>query len=357
MGVVLREAAHAEQSVEHARALIAIDRAQLAEAHRQLAVAVLLIRINQDVERAVHGLELVFGVIQLHAGEHVLRVEAGVPAGLPEIEARHMRGVDQGVSALQIFVAHPVFELLADDSALGMEEDQARAGQFLNAEQVQLFAQFAVVALLGLFQLLEVIVQVLLAEEGGAVDALQLLVMLVALPVSAGDGKQLESLDLGSVRHVRAAAEIDELRSQGVLGEDFAGALFDQLALHPGFGVLFESFFLAGVDALVGQVARLDLAHLLFDLLQIVGGEWGGAVEIVIEAVLDGRPDSEFGLGIQFQHGGCQQVGGGVAVDLEGFRDLYWSAVAGWRLFPAGGSNRTVPRSLWQQSPHRPDEG
>ena len=132
--------------------------------------------------------------------EHVLRVETGVARGLPQVEARHVRRVDQRVAALQILVAHPVFELLADDAALGMEEDQPGPGQFLNAEQVQLLAQLAVVALLGLFELLEVLVQVLLAEEGGAVDALQLLVVLVALPVGAGDGEQLERLDLRSVR-------------------------------------------------------------------------------------------------------------------------------------------------------------
>ena len=136
--------------------------------------------------------------------------------------------------------------------------------------------------------------------------------------------------------HVRAAAEIDEVRSQGVLGEDLAGALFDQLALHPGVGVLFEAFVLAGVDALVGQVARLDLPHLLLDLFQIVGGEGRGAVEIVIEAVLDGRADAELGFGIQFQHGGGQQVRGGVAVDLERFGVLGGEDLEAWRPFRCG---------------------
>ena len=74
-----------------------------------------------------------------------------------------MRRVDQRVAALQVLVAHPVFQLLADDAALGMEEDQPRPGQFLDAEQVQLLAELAMVALLGLFDLLEVRVQVLLA--------------------------------------------------------------------------------------------------------------------------------------------------------------------------------------------------
>ena len=80
------------------------------------------------------------------------RVETRVAGGLPQIEARHVRRVDQRVAALQVLVAHPVFELLADDAALGMEEDQAGAGQFLDAEQVELLAELAVVALLGLFQ-------------------------------------------------------------------------------------------------------------------------------------------------------------------------------------------------------------
>ncbi len=49
--VVLREAAHAEQPVQHAGALIAVDRAQFAQPHRQIAITVLLVGVDQDVER------------------------------------------------------------------------------------------------------------------------------------------------------------------------------------------------------------------------------------------------------------------------------------------------------------------
>ena len=110
------------------------------------------VRVDQDVDRAVHRLELVFGVVQLHGREHVLGVEIGVARGLPQIGARHVRRVDQRVAALQVLVAHPVFEMLANDAALRMEEDQAGPGQFLDAEQVQLLAQLAMVALLGFFE-------------------------------------------------------------------------------------------------------------------------------------------------------------------------------------------------------------
>src|SRR5260370_31784616 len=213
-------------------------------------------------------------------------------------------------------IRQPVVKLLADDAALGMEEDEPRAGEFLDAEEVQLLAELAVVALLGLFHLLEVGVELLGREESSAVYALKLLVVLIALPVGAGDGEQLECLDLRSVGDVRAATEIDEARSQGVLGEDLTGALFDELALHPGVGILLETFPFGGENPFVGERARLYLPHLLLDLFEVVRGERGGAVEIVIETVLDGRADAELGFGIEFEHSGGEQVrrGGSVTV-------------------------------------------
>src|SRR5438445_6899735 len=53
-------------------------------------------------------------------------------------------------------------------------------------------SEHAVVALLGLLKLGQVGVEVLLAEEGGAVEALELLARRVVLPVGAGDAEDLE---------------------------------------------------------------------------------------------------------------------------------------------------------------------
>ena len=70
---------------------------------------------------------------------------------------------------------------------------------------------------------------------------------------------------------MRAAAEIDKVRAQGVLAEDFAGALLDQFLLHPVVGIFAQAFVLGRHDALVGQVARLDFPHALLDLFEIFG--------------------------------------------------------------------------------------
>ena len=55
------------------------------------------------------------------------------------------------------------------------------------------------------------VVQLLLRREGGAVDALQLRVALVAAPVGARDRQHLERLDVARALDVRAAAEVDEV--------------------------------------------------------------------------------------------------------------------------------------------------
>ena len=72
---------------------------------------------------------------------------------------------------------------------LGCQKIEPRAGQLLNAEQIQLLAQQAMVALGRFFQPRKVRVQILLREERRAVDALQLRILFVAQPVRAGQGQ------------------------------------------------------------------------------------------------------------------------------------------------------------------------
>ena len=322
VGVVLGKAAHAQQAVHDAGALVAIDGAELAEAHGQIAVGLERVLVDEDVERTVHGLHAIFGVVQLHGGEHVLRVVAVVAGGLPEVGAGDVRSEDQRVAAAEVLVAHPVFHLLADEAALGMPEDEAGAGELLNGEQVELLAEQAMVALLGLFELVEVVVELLLGVERGAVDALELRVLFVAQPVGSGDVEQLEGLDASGGRDVRAAAEVGELA--GLVDRDFfigLGELLDEVALHEvAFGLEALQAFGAGQKlARVGQVLLGELLHLLLDGFEVLGGEGLLAIEVVEESVLGGGAVAELGLGKEFEDGGGHQVRGGVTEDFEGF--------------------------------------
>src|SRR5262249_30987090 len=148
----------------------------------------------------------------------------------------------------QVLIAHPVFHLLAHEAALGMPEDQPRPGKLLDAEQVELLAEQAVVALPGFFDGVQVLFQVLLVEERGAVDALELRILLVAQPVSAGDAQELEGLDAPGGGHMRAAAEIDE-PAIAVDGDRLArpGELLDEVHLHEvAFGLEAGKAFVTG---------------------------------------------------------------------------------------------------------------
>src|SRR4051812_22332039 len=102
------------------------------------------------------------------------------------------------------------------------------------------------VALLGLFLLLEEVVEIFLGIKRSAVNALKLWVLFIAQPVSAGNIEQLESFDFSSRRNVRAAAEVREFA--GSVDRNFfigLGELLDEMALHEVavFFELFESLF------------------------------------------------------------------------------------------------------------------
>ena len=65
----------------------------------------------------------------------------------------------------------------------------------MEAEEVELGAEPAVVALLGLLEHAQVVLELLLRREDGAVDPLQLRAVLVALPVGPGDREELDVLE------------------------------------------------------------------------------------------------------------------------------------------------------------------
>mmetsp|Transcript_26265 Transcript_26265/g.66878 ORF Transcript_26265/g.66878 Transcript_26265/m.66878 type:complete len:389 (+) Transcript_26265:617-1783(+) len=83
--VVLREAAHAEQAVHGARPLVPVHRAQLSHADGQVAVRVVSLLVDAHMEGAVHGLDLVLLILNLHLVKHRLLVKVKVARRLPQV--------------------------------------------------------------------------------------------------------------------------------------------------------------------------------------------------------------------------------------------------------------------------------
>ncbi len=234
-----------------------------------------------------------------------------------------MRGADLLVAGLHVLLAPVVDHGVPEAHALGVEEGEAGA-LVVEAEEVEVAADAAVVALAGHLEGLEVGGQLLLFGEGGAVDAGELGVVLVAAPVGAGQAGELEGAlaEAPGAGQVRPAAQVDEL----ALGVDadglLVGQVLDELDLEGLVLVLEEPERLVARQLGAGdrQVLGDDLGHLRLDARKVGVGDGLGEAEVVVEAVLDGRPDGVLGARPQALDRLGEHVRGAVAQDVDAGR-------------------------------------
>ena len=165
--------------------------------------------------------------------------------------------------------------------------------------------------------------------EGGAVDALELRVFLVAFVVGAGDVGELEGTDVARAHDVRAGAEIGEF-AVAIEGNFLAlGNVLNDVEFELRGGRSrtkgtkdtkvrhFQGFVSGDSDALEGVIRLRFLFHLGFDLREVLGRDAVRQFEIVIEAILDRRPGGKLRLRPDAQDRGRHDVRGGMAQPLE----------------------------------------
>ena len=198
--------------MHHAAHLVPVHGAELEVAQGQVAVGMKLVFVQHDVARAVHGFHGVLGQTRVFLGSlvdveevHVLFVEAVMAAGLPHVGVVHVRGDDLFVAAVVQIAAQPFLHGTDNARALGQVHGQAHARQGIHGVDAQLATQFAMVALLGFLQVMQMLFKLGLLEERGAVDAREHFALGVAAPVGAGQLGQLERAHLARGRQVRAA--------------------------------------------------------------------------------------------------------------------------------------------------------
>jgi len=241
MRVVLGETAHAGQAVQLARLLVAVDRAELGQAHRQVAVRMQVVLVDVDVVRAVHRLEHEQVALHLEGRVLAVLVVRVVPALLVKRHAGDVRRDDRLVAALDLHLAQEALQQVAQDRAVGLPQRQALAHQLVEGEQAELLAEHAMIALLGLFKQGQVVLKLLGRLPGCAVDAGEHLAVLVAAPVGPrrsleGDAQRI-GVDLARVGDVRPPAQVFE-RVLGVGADDhrfvgFLAVLVHAAALQP----------------------------------------------------------------------------------------------------------------------------
>ena len=209
VGVVLGERAHAEQPVQDARELMAVDVAELGQPQGQLAVAAAPAPEHQARAGAVHRLDREPLLVDL--GEvHVLVVVVPVAAALPQLLAEDHGRADLLVPEPVELRAHGGLDLVDDDHALGQVEREAGTG-VVEVEQLELAAESAMVAGLGELDPRQVGVELGLGRERGGVEPGQHRVRALPAPVGAGDRQQLERADATGVVQVGSLAQVDEV--------------------------------------------------------------------------------------------------------------------------------------------------
>jgi hypothetical protein len=170
--VVLRELAHAHQAVQHAGQFVTMHDAELEQADRQIPVTALIRVVDQHVRHAVHGLDPVGHLVDLRE-IHVLTVVGVMAGGLPQVALQNLGGAHDAVAAPDHFLVHEIFKDGPQQAALGVPVGHACAAALVKAEQVELGAELAMIALLGFLDHEQVSLQLLGSGESRAVDALQ----------------------------------------------------------------------------------------------------------------------------------------------------------------------------------------
>ena len=183
----------------------------------------------------------------------------------------------------------------------------------VEVEEAELRAEPAVVALPRLLEPLQVLVEVGLRVEGGAVDPRQLRVLRVPAPVRAGEPGQLERLDRLRVLQVRPAAEVGEValrveRDVPLGGVDELDLVRLVLRREAGARVV-AGDLLARPRASLGELA----ADLGLDPLEVGLADRLGELEVVVEAVLDRRADRDLHARVEPADRLGEEVRGGVA--------------------------------------------
>ena len=259
-----------------------------------------------------------------------------------EVALGHVRGVDQRVPGAQVAAQGVLLHLVADDPAARVEHRETGPDLVGETEQVELRTQPAVVALLRLGEAIEVGVHRLGALPRRAVDALEAGVLLIAAPVrrgGTGEGERGDELGGGCVgtpaqirpdhftrarvevvvRGQCAGPDLHDLRVLEGLGAPGVAGVRPSLVLHQLelvrlTGELGAGLVQRGVLAPGETLARFDdLLHPLLEVLEVLGSERLGHVEVVVEAVLDRRADPELRLGELVLDGLRQHVGAGVS--------------------------------------------
>jgi hypothetical protein len=205
-----------------------------------------------------------------------------------------MRGVHELVSAFEMHLPAVFLDSIADPSSLWVPKDESGSDPFvIDAEEVELTTELSVLTLSGELPFIDVVLEFLFVVETENVDTCQLLVLLVATPIGAGEGVDREAVswNFARVLKMRTGAHIFERTvfveanlCLSAVGE--FKAVLNFVCLSSAFEVLdrFSHRAFRGDELLA---LTDDLLHRFLDGLEVFGCEGSIDVEVVVTTGID----------------------------------------------------------------------
>ncbi len=164
-------------------------------------------------------------------------------------------------------------------------------------EELQFLSDLTVIALLGLFEQQQILIQHLLLWEGDAVKPCQLRTFYITTPVSTGSRQYFYRLDIGGVGEVWSPAQVGKT-PLGIGGDGTVFQFVDQfyLIILMPVGEHIDSICLGNAFTYNIFFGGDQFHHLLFDggEIRLLDGYPFTRIHIVIETVLDGRANTKF---------------------------------------------------------------
>mmetsp|Transcript_8871 Transcript_8871/g.11306 ORF Transcript_8871/g.11306 Transcript_8871/m.11306 type:complete len:299 (-) Transcript_8871:324-1220(-) len=291
--------------MEGPRPLVAVHSAEFRPSDGQVAVGAKTLFVNEAMEGAVHGLDLILFPLHIHLVEHALLVKVVVPGSLPQVQVRDVGSVQQIVPARYVLVLPKVFHNTPHGRPLGMPEHESPPGVFLDREEVKLLAEHTVVPFLRFLQFLLVHLELLRGFPSCTVNARQHIAFLVPPPVRPRHGLQRDGFgrNVAGGVNMRPPAEVPPLRLLDALADvpqrngcvrcscdDRIQNLQLVRLIYRGNA---STGFLNSNELFDHRIFLLDdLVHSLLDLLEILLRKWTvRLVKIVVEAVVDPGTD------------------------------------------------------------------
>src|SRR5687767_4425126 len=159
-------------------------RSELGEPQRQLAITFQTLIEDLNMTRAIHGFDCIQPAVGFDA-EHLFGKLVGVSGLFPQGIINKLRRINLVIVILFEQTLHITLDDLINFPAFWVPECHSRR-LFLKMEKVEFLAYFAMIAPLGLFKQMQILLQSFFISPCGAINTLQSFIAMIAAPIGAG---------------------------------------------------------------------------------------------------------------------------------------------------------------------------